>query len=119
MKKIFFIVAVIITLLITSCGTYRNFYILQKDYDSTQNELVLKDVYTSLRTLDIDSIPLNDWMTFQGYDGNGFFIQRVVKKDEKKTNYTLIFTTFYDDSTYYNYKIRCKTKNKDLWPSFK
>lgn len=113
MKKIIFI----LLLLIASCVPYRSFYLLEKDYGTNQNKEVVNDIYVSFKTLNIDSIPINDWMTFQGSnDDGGYFIQRVVRKDDKKTNYTLVFTTFYSDSTYYNYKIRCKTNDKNIWP---
>jgi hypothetical protein len=78
----------------------------------------ITNIYTSLKALDIDSIPINDWIMFKGLTDDGwYFIQRMIKKDDKKTNYTFIFTTFYNDSTYYTYKIRCKTKDKNIWPS--
>jgi len=112
MKK--FILGFIILLFI-SCSSYRTFYLMEKNYNSNQNVDVVEDVYASLNALELDSIPLNDWMTFQGQEGNGYFIQRMVKKTEKKTDYVLIFTTYYNDSTYYNYKIRCRTKDKNIW----
>jgi hypothetical protein len=112
MKKILF---GLIILLLISCNTYRSFYLMEKDYNSKQGVDAIEDVYASLKAIELDSIPLNDWMTFQGQEGNGYFIQRVIKKSENKTDYVFIFTTYYNDSTYYNYKIRCRTKDKDLW----
>jgi hypothetical protein len=113
MKKI---VVIFLLFTIISCASYRSFYLLEKDYGTNQNTEVINDIYVSLKTLDIDSIPINNWITFQGSnDDEGYFIQRIIKKNDKKTNYTLVFTTFYNDSTYYNYKIRCKTKDKNIW----
>ena len=116
MKKMFFILSV---LLILSCAPSRNFYIYYEDYPSDQREVVIKDIYRSLKVLDIDSIPLDDWLIFQNINEKGHFIERHLIKEEnnkKKTSYHLIFTSEYlNDTTIYNYSIKCHTKDEKIW----
>lgn len=116
-KKVLILIFLALTLV--GCAISKSFYIHQENYSEAQKEEVIEDVYGSLWILGLDSIPLSDWMTFQGGTEKGYFIERIVNSREEgsKTEYFLIFTTFYEtDTVYYNYKIRVRTPQKDMWP---
>jgi len=120
MKKLIF--AVIVSLLLISCTTTRMFYVMQKDYTNYDSAMI--DVYSSLRSIQVDSININDWIKNPGLIGEDVVFNQYIllsDQDKNKTHYYMIFTEFYKavlDSTYYNYKIRCETKNKKIWPGF-
>lgn len=113
MKKIVYLISIL--LIFVGCITIRSFYIHEKIYTEEQKEKVISDIYNSLKQFDIDSIPLNEWIYFQGSEGSCNFTQRmIIKEVDKKTQYYFIFTTFESDTLFYEFKIRCKTKDKKL-----
>lgn len=119
MKKLL----IILLLSLASCAPMRMFYIMNNDYSESQYDQALTDVYSSLKYVETDSISLDQWMRNDGLAGDEVVFNQYIllSNPEKKTNYYMIFTEFYKaaiDSAYYNYKIRCETKNKKIWPSY-
>ncbi len=115
MKKLL----IILTIILSGCFTRipsRNFVLLNNNY--LTKDSVVTDIYKSFKLLNIDSIPLEDWMLHQGYEGYGYFIERYTTQvsHDIKTQYYMIFTTYYkQDTASYNYKIKCNTKDESIW----
>jgi len=119
MKKLL----IILLLSLASCTPTRMFYIMNNDYSESQYDQAITDVYSSLKVVEVDSLSLDKWMRNDGLAGDEVVFNQymLLSNPDKKTNYYMIFTEFYKtalDSTYYNYKIRCETKNKKIWPSY-
>ncbi|NMC58310.1 MAG: hypothetical protein GYA51_02785 [Candidatus Methanofastidiosa archaeon] len=96
---------------------------MNNDYSESQYDQAITDVYSSLKVVEVDSLSLDKWMRNDGLAGDEVVFNQymLLSNPDKKTNYYMIFTEFYKtalDSTYYNYKIRCETKNKKIWPSY-
>jgi len=117
MKKLLGVL--LLSLLMMSCAPTRMFYVMQKDYSHYDTAMI--DVYTSLKIIGMDSININDWSTNYGLVGDNMKFNQYIllsSQDKDKTHYYMIFTEFYNDiDSTYNYKIRCETKNKKLWPA--
>lgn len=118
--KILFISLFIAGCSIISRVSPREFVLFNETY-SLKDSAVL-DIYSSIKLLDFDSVPLNDWMTYQGYENNGYYLERFttfLTKDQK-TQYYMIFTSYYlSDTTYFKYEIKCNTKDENIWPEKK
>jgi len=119
MKKLL----IILLLSLASCTPTRVFYIMNSDYSESQYDQAITDVYSSFKVVEVDSLSLDKWMRNNGLAGDEVVFNQymLLSNPDKKTNYYMIFTEFYKttiDSAYYNYKIRCETKNKKIWPSY-
>jgi hypothetical protein len=95
---------------------------MNNDYPESQYDKAIEDVYSSLNVFEIDSVHMDQWIRNEGLAGDDVSFNQYIllSEPDKKTNYYMIFTEFYKsmlDTSYYNYKIRCETKNKKIWPN--
>jgi len=111
MKK-FFLITLIFMM---GCVQSKSFIIYNEVYNSKEKDKVIYDINKTLYYLKMDSIPMDDWIPhYYQYSKEGYSIDRYVTKKDKKTIYYLIFSTYYYDSTYYEFQLRCYTKDRSL-----
>lgn len=115
MKKFF--IFILVLFLFNCSSIQKSFIIHEKVYGENQKEKVKKDIYNSFWILEIDSVPTDEWLHFQGTYEEGFFIEKIFIKKELKTKMFIIYRTNYEsDSIYYEFIIRLRTNDKYLWP---
>ena len=92
MKKILLILSFF---LLISCNTYVMTNIHERIYiDQTS---AIKDVYTQLRTYDMDSIPIHKWINNVISEDTIQIEQHILRKViDKHTNYVFVFTEYID-----------------------
>jgi hypothetical protein len=112
MKKL--IIILLLFLLSCSCSKYIVRNMFSKTYDSTQVENLYYDIYSQLKHHDLDSIPLQDWITTEFSVDTIQILQKVVIKNiNKKTNYTFIYTKYtYPRVYFYQFVVRYAGKDK-------
>jgi hypothetical protein len=100
-----------------SCTSVRSFYIVNRYYSENDKEYAIDNVYKIFTTLEIDTILIKDWDTvyMDTISSPKYMEQKIsVKKDDAV--YDMEFRTFYDsDTTFYNYILKCTTKNYNIW----
>lgn len=76
--------------------------------------MAIEDIYWWMDGYKADSIPLEDWITYNSYTNDGYLIERVYhKKWDEKTEIVLTFTTCMCDSTTYHLSVVMRTKDKN------
>ena len=116
MKKIFLILSFF---LLISCSRYYMINVHERVY--TDEASALKDVYGQLHKYEVDSIPLNDWITNIMMEDTVTIEQRILRKTiDKHTNYTFVLTEYIDPKVkcvmcpervkYYQYTVRFQGK---------
>jgi hypothetical protein len=115
MKK--FIKVLILTLFLftlTSCNKYITTTLYDVNYSS--EELAISDIYKQLYTYEMDSIPLDQWMSnYMHMGGDTLTIyQRMLRKVvNEKTNYSFVYTEYlWPSGTKYSFVIRYRGKKK-------
>lgn len=103
-------------LFLTSCGIYKKIPVYQKSYYGEEEKATaINDVYWWLDAYNFDSIPFEDWLTFQEYVEGGYMIERVFqKKWDEKTEFVINFTTCVCDSLSYHIYVLERTKDRRL-----
>ena len=103
MKKL---ILLLVLFLLVSCNKYVTKNIYEGRYAT--EEIAISDVYTQLDAYELDSIPLDEWITNQLYADTTVILQRTVRKIvDEKTNYTFTLTYFqYPSDSYYQFVIR-------------
>jgi len=89
--------------------------VFKEEYGQDQQEQSIRDVYSTLWVLSIDSIPMEDWTTFQEKQDEGFFVERVYVDKDPYKDWFFIYQTYYgQDATTYHFEIVEKTRNRLL-----
>jgi len=98
------------------CVQTRSFILYNETYTIDQKDKALFDINKTFYYLKMDSISMDDWIPvyYEYTKKDGYTIDRYVTKENKKTIYYLIFSTYYKDSTYYEYKLKCYTRDRHL-----
>lgn len=114
MKKLIFFL--ILGFLMTSCTVMKTIDTYQKYYPETKQTESVSDVYQQLREHQVDSLPLNKWLTLQANNDNGYILQKTVSSVENdKTSWKFIYTQHVVlDSSFYSIKVYVSTKDKKL-----
>lgn len=110
MKK--FLLILLFIMFATSCNKYIVTNLYEKEYRDVETEIVYTDVYSQLYKYDLDSIPLNEWITSKLVSDTINIEQKMVRKIiDEKTVYTFIFTEYsYPSIKYFKFLIRYKGK---------
>lgn len=118
MKKLLLILSFF--LLITSCTVMKTVNVYQKFYPQTQETESIGDVYFQLKTHEVDSLPLDSWLTLQAPNDAGYILQKSVYfRENEKTTWKFIYTTFVQiDTSFYSLKVLAQTKDKKLQRSY-
>jgi hypothetical protein len=112
MKKLLFIFILLFSL--TACNKFIVTNVYERMY--TVEENVVNDIYTQLETYELDSIPLDIWITNVMMADSSFLVQRSIWKEiASKSKYQFIYTQFINSSdTSYMFLIRYSGKEKYL-----
>lgn len=111
MKKIILIL-ILFFIFIISCNKYIISNTYEKSYRDVEIELIYKDVYDQLNKHNLDSIPLEEWITNRMISDTILIEQKIIRKIvDTKTNYTFILSKFiYPSTSYYKFVIRYQGK---------
>lgn len=112
MKKLFLIILLLI--ISGSCISTKYVSRYRQTYSENQKEELIQDIYKSEWTLNVDSIPFENWITSQAETEGGWKIERgYILKDELDHEFLIIYTTFIEkDTTYYEFEILERGKYK-------
>jgi uncharacterized protein YceK len=102
--------------LLSGCTIMKTIDTYQKYYPGfKQNESVI-DVYQQLKEHQVDSLPLNKWLTLQANNDDGYILQKTVSaKEDEKTSWKFVYTKHVIlDSTFYSIRVYVSTKNKRI-----
>jgi hypothetical protein len=112
MKKITLILA--LSLCMISCNKYIVKNVYERSYNTEYTALI--DIYSQLYSYDIDSVPMNCWMTSEMTMDTINISQKILDKEiNSKSRYSFIFTNYtYPHSVIYQFLIRFAGKQKDL-----
>jgi len=88
----------------------------QKYYPGTKQEESVKDVYSQLKEHQVDSLPLNKWLTLQARNDEGYILQKTVSaKENDQTSWKFIYTQHVlSDTSFYSIRVYVSTKDKKL-----
>lgn len=113
MKKLFVILSF---LFLISCSVYQKYQVFNKSYSGENSKATaINDAYWWIDSYKSDTIPLDDWMTFQKYTDDGYMIERIFQKRwDDSTEVTILFKTFISDTISYNVSVIQRTKDKSL-----
>jgi len=113
MKKI---ILILILLLFTSCNQYVTKNIYENTYDSTELHSAQTEISYMLYHFELDSIPLEKWLTNKVYNDTIQIEQKTVRKIiDKNSNYIFTFTKYtYPSILYYQFVIRYSGMKKYL-----
>jgi hypothetical protein len=114
MKK--FILTLILFLISTSCNKYISKNIYERTYSELEVIVAYTDVYDHLYKYQLDSIPLDNWISNNLYDDTILINQKIIRKIiDDKTHYQFIFSKYiYPSTTYYQFTIRYYGKRENL-----
>lgn len=114
MKKL--ILILILTFFTTSCNNYITKNVYEKSYSGLQEQNAYHDVYAHLNYYELDSIPLENWITNDLKTDTIQIEQKTVMKAiNNKSVYVFIFSKYiYPSKLYYNFIIRFSGDKKDL-----
>jgi len=112
MKKLFLII--LLWLLVSSCNKYIVTNVYEQKY--ADPKIAYSDVYTHLYKYDLDSIPMENWITNTiTTDTISLEQKTVMKAINEKSIYSFTLSKYvYPTNLYYNFLIRFSGKKKDL-----
>jgi hypothetical protein len=122
MKKITFILLIIISLFIVSCNKQLNTYITQNIYERTYKGsdivYVNSDLFYFSFYYQIDTIPLEQWTTnIIETDSTCIEQKTITKTIDEKTNYEFVLSKYIYPTNlyYYTLSITYTGKSKDIY----
>lgn len=113
MKKLFFFLSF---LFLIGCAVYQKYPVYEKSYYGENAKLIATtDVIWWLDAYKTEPIPFEDWLTFQGYTDDGYFIEKVFQgKWNDSTEILISYKTYISDTIYYKVSVLHRTKEKYL-----
>jgi hypothetical protein len=90
--------------------------VYQRYYPGIKETEAVTDVYQQLKEHQVDSLSLDQWLTLQANNDDGYILQRTVFSTEnEKTSWKFIYTGhFLSDTSFYSIKVLVSTKDKAL-----
>lgn len=106
MKK-FIAITILFLILLSGCIALKPTTIFKSSYASDEKELAIRDAYNYQWLMDVDSIPMEDWIFTQLETPCGYNIERsVILKPAPKQEILLILTTHvWIDTTFYEFEV--------------
>ncbi len=110
------IATLMIALSTSSCSIMKTIDTYQKYYPGTKQNESVADVYQQLKEHQVDSLPLNKWLTLQANNDEGYILQKTVSsKEDEKTSWKFIYTKHVlQDTSFYSLRVYVSTKDKRI-----
>lgn len=104
-----------IAISISSCTVTRTINVYQKYYPGIKEKESITDVYSQLREHEVDSIHLDNWLTLQANNDDGYILQKTVSSTQDKNLWKFIYTKHViPDSSFYSIRVVVSTKDKKI-----
>jgi hypothetical protein len=102
--------------LLSGCSVMKTITVYQKYYPGVKESEAVTDLYSQVRENQVDSIPLNKWLTLQAKNDDGYLLQKSISSvHNDKTSYKFIYTKHVVlDSSFYSIKVYLSTKDRKL-----
>jgi hypothetical protein len=110
MKK-FLVFLLLLSLM--SCTAYKVVTVYEMEYESLLYSEMLADVYNHLHLFKADSIPIDQWLTFQEYTKKGHKIERVYRKRiNDDTQVLFSIDSYVDNSIRHVFSIKIRSRDR-------